>query len=335
MKLVPFPLLILIALSGCRAKLGECDEANLQIAYTLEGAPMYAGQALMDLYCATQCHGSGLTGSAREGAPFGMNLDTVHLDPTVCTPGTLNTDACLLEQRRLATATQIAFDFRDLSWNEIEQDRMPPRGARNFPETDRTNLFLGPLEAGGTVNPSREIPSIREAETRDLIRNWMACGLPIVGVLQPTRNMAEFNQECPESTIPDDSFFQCRFSVEPRMEVEPNFDDIYLFFTEQGCTSSSCHGGDDPEFPDMRDIDTAFTSLTTENGATPGSCSDRSTPYVDMGSPDDSVLMIKLLAVDSDDVDCGDQMPATRNREFPMGITGGIRDWITMGAPRN
>ncbi|MEM6957327.1 MAG: hypothetical protein AAF645_16670, partial [Myxococcota bacterium] len=277
-----------LTLGGCRAKLGECNEPALRIVYTVEGNPMFAGQALTQRYCANgECHNSSVTGSGRRGAPFGFDMDTVHLDVAACTPGTLNTDACLLEQRRLAVATQVAFDFRDLSWNEIEQDRMPPVGARNLPDTDTSGLFFS-LTDGGDPNTTDPVPSLREPEGRELIRNWLACGLPIVGVLEPTRDTASFEQACPESTIPDDSFFQCRFAPIPRMEIAPNFDDIFAFIEQQQCNTSACHGG--TEAPNMTTRMEAFESLTTGTGPTPGNCLDLTAPYVNTESPEASLF---------------------------------------------
>jgi hypothetical protein len=155
-------MLSLFLVSACSPDLGTCDITQAQTIIYLDGVPYVEGQALIYQSCAgSQCHASAASGTARTGAPHGLNFDVQPITKTS------STDAVPVLQ---AGITEVRDEAEEL-WRVIDNGSMPPgkAGDRNdLPWTDVT----------GTVNVM--LTGLDLAEARDKARNWLACAAPIV-----------------------------------------------------------------------------------------------------------------------------------------------------------
>jgi len=135
---------------------GECDEsAARSVVYADDalGQPAYAGQALINRSCGAGafCHSEGA--SDRLGAPFGMDFDL-----------SLASDAESSERLRRAQAEVHRLGRWVLL--EVQQETMPPG-----------EVGAG-VEAAGPQY--RDLPALHSPEGEETLRNWLACGSPVV-----------------------------------------------------------------------------------------------------------------------------------------------------------
>lgn len=150
--------LLLVLLTGCAPTVGsECDEAGARtVVYSADdvGTPMYAGQALVHRSCGygSFCHTESEV-AQRFGAPAGLDFDV-----------DLASDAA--DTERLRRGQLGVFRHRDAIWAEVEAGRMPPSGVGT--ET----VAAGPA--------FRALPEVDTSEGRQILRNWLACGAPVV-----------------------------------------------------------------------------------------------------------------------------------------------------------
>ncbi len=143
--------------SGCiPPELGECDETVARVVvYTddAQGLPAYAGQALINQSCGAGafCHSEGAVD--RHGAPLGMDFDLA-----------LATDEAQTERLRRDQAT--AHRLGRWILLEVQQETMPP-GA------------IG-AEVAASGPAYRNLPALFSPEGKETLRNWLACGSPVV-----------------------------------------------------------------------------------------------------------------------------------------------------------
>lgn len=151
-------------LAGCEPSVGDCDmaAARAPIYYDDDGFPAYAGQALVEVSCGQgrYCHSSGIEAGERFGVPIGLELDVG-----------IATDADGLV--RLAHAQQVALDQRGVILAQVDSRAMPPP-----PPAGDIALAGAPRyrAAAGTA----DLPVIGTAEGREILRNWLACGAPVI-----------------------------------------------------------------------------------------------------------------------------------------------------------
>ncbi len=144
-------------LGGCVADLGTCDEAAAKrLVYTndVEGLPAYEGQALVIASCGNGafCH-SEVAPDQLFGVPAGLSFDV----------RVASTDHDL-ERLRRAHAT--VRDRAERMWDAIDDDRMPPSGVGD--------------DVRKLGRAYRGLPEFDTAEGRAIVRNWLACGAPVV-----------------------------------------------------------------------------------------------------------------------------------------------------------
>ena len=148
--------LSILGLLGCEPDLGPCDvDAARSVVYRDDGAPMYAGQALLQRSCgdAAFCHMEGISTHSRLGAPEHLNFDL-----------SLATTADQVERLRRNQATTM--EWRLLLWQTIENGSMPP-GDVGVSVVESSRTFAG-------------LPELTDTAGQDMLRNWLSCGVPVV-----------------------------------------------------------------------------------------------------------------------------------------------------------
>lgn len=315
---------------GCRASLGECNDLGLSIVYkndaTLGAIPMYGGQALMVQSCGSQngnCHSAAAEGVGRVAVPVGFDFDVNPLDSAVCGENINSTD-CLAEQNRLRTAAQIAFEYRVLSWNEVAEGRMPPGGA----VAPATELYFRSVTPTGYASP---LPGLHTDEGKDIFRNWVACGMPVVGQVGVPGGSVSVGDNCDDEDEDARAYGQCRVGSEPPSPPASTWggdDGIHAFILNSGCAIDQCHGGDvsptlsgDP----MMAYDAVFGASASDDQ----DCGGRT--LVMANDVEGSLLYEKLAKSEDDPPACGDEMPAGSDA-LPEEFLMPIREWINAGA---
>lgn len=337
-------LVALAPLAGCTVDLGECDPTE---AYALvyfrdpsdranprNGVPLYAGQASMQQSCGDGafCHSPSALGSERYGAPFGMNFDV----SLACTTGECS-DA---ELARLADDRHRVYSRRHAIYEVVSRGRMPPgaRGASvvasagEYVYIDADELLrcgsACSVQDGLTVK-RQVMPTLATPEGRDILRNWLSCGSPLVEAT-----------EDPTSTPPSlpcgdvrGSVGECVVRVSSDIQPpDPSWPSIYASIVEPLC-GRACHGPGplDLRSDSMLDLssqDTAYTALVGEAAKGSG-CAGLGTLVIP-GDSAGSLLIDKL----GPEPPCGDPMPPTTVL-LPDGVVAAIAEWIDAGAPPN
>lgn len=149
---------LLLSLADCTSDLGACDEAEARrIVFTDDeaGSPAYAGQALIHQSCGEGafCHSPDIPAADRYGAPAGLDFDL-----------SLATDAPSVE--RLRRGQLELYRHRELAMRTVERGTMPPSGVGR--------------EVVDAATRYRNLPAIDTPEGRAILRNWLACGAPVV-----------------------------------------------------------------------------------------------------------------------------------------------------------
>lgn len=141
---------------GCLPDLGECDPAAAhRVTYTDDGTgrPAYEGQALINTSCGggSFCHAE--RASDRFGAPAGLDFD-------------LSLASSPEEVERLRRDRNAASELRREILHQVRKGWMPPPGEGE--------------EVVATLPKYRDLPAIDSEQGQEILRNWLACGLPVV-----------------------------------------------------------------------------------------------------------------------------------------------------------
>jgi mono/diheme cytochrome c family protein len=286
-----------VALMGCGADLGTCDSAASEQLVYLNGVPYFEGQGLVQQSCAgAQCHTVGAVGAARSGVPHSLDFDVEVLT------------AQSQEDRLDALRDGISL-IRDKAtelWTLIDNGEMPPGRAGERPKLAWKRDLEGVVDAN--------LDGIDTADGRDIVRNWLACGSPIVSATD-------------DSPYADQA---ARFGVvRPAGDarVEATWESVYANVLTQ---CASCHrpGSTFPDL-DLSSSDTAYTELVGGSAMSGGACSGRI-----LVTPNDcqgSVLYKKLQPAGMATDLCGDAMPLG-GTAIPTDQLQAVCDWITAGA---
>jgi hypothetical protein len=155
-------LALSVVASGCAPdELGPCELADVQhVYYDVGGFPSYGGQALLDRSCAGGvCHTSGIAAEQRFGVPAGLDFDV-----GIAVGDTPEEQAASLA--RLRRARRLVWNWRADLWKAVHRGFMPPEGDAATAEWRDADGF--------------PLPEIRYYEGQQLLRNWLACGAPVV-----------------------------------------------------------------------------------------------------------------------------------------------------------
>lgn len=372
--------LFLGSFTGCRAELGECDEAAArQIVFRItpageepeeetfaggieDGTPLYAGQALMQVHCGDSgfCHSPAARGSGRAGAPLGLDFDLalacrVGVDPCCdeaqceayameacmgstesdCLQTTYDTEMARVggAVERLRRNQRQTYDHRYDVLRTVEDGSMPPgqagEGTRAFAE------YYGEFEAGTF---SGRIPTLDTSAGREVLRNWLACGSPVLEFSIPADADDGPGDDCGAGPIG-----RCGVAAPGLEPPDPTWDSIYDRVLRPLCVS--CHQPDNPFWGyndagngqelDYLDADDALTAMvgveaSSRSAATDVDCAESGTLIV-AGDAEASIFYRKMTA----EPGCGESMPLREGgRGLPENVLEPIREWINAGAMR-
>lgn len=318
---VPFSLALTLA--ACAPRVGDACDENLArtLVYDEGGSPAYAGQSMLVTSCASGgafCHAS--SPMSRYGAPFGMNFDPTLAD-RMADPSA--------GARHLFEAQLLSHQFRDDIFGQVSSGAMPPRDIGDALTLGAYRSYTSATDTVGTP-----VPSIRTAEGREILRNWLACGSPVVEATTPPIDITcSSDRECPNR-------HHCLASgvCENVGAIEslrssstmPTWSSIYTTVLSPTCALSVCHGTLGAAVSGNLDFSTASTAYAALVGvaASSTSCGTR----VVAGDPATSFLVQKIEGTQNVGL-CGDTMPV--GGMLPQTQIDAIRQWITDGALNN
>ncbi len=331
--------------AGCN-DLGTCGKAEEKRAREMvvngEGLVMYAGQAIINRSCAAgQCHSSGAVGDSRQGVPKGFDF---NLEPAAVAPAgakdAVDSQGILLDSQGLASLRKNqrkVFDEREEIWEQIESKLMPPEGVGADYRSARPGAELTvDTKTGACGRGSMELNPISSGATRSIVRNWLACGAPVVEVSNASVSVSTLRQE-PKGKA---GTVGQQVPVCQDCEKPITFDDLYsnVFQTcVAGChTAGGIADPEDYEGFDLSDVDKAYASLT--EGALGGSddCNkSEAAPLVKKGDAKGSYIIAKmgggLFSTSLTDLKlCGSSMPQGQP-PLDCGVRQ-IATWINAGA---
>lgn len=297
---------IALGLSACEPDLGLCYQALARTpVYDDLGVPAYEGQALIQISCGNGafCHSAGIHPANRLAAPAGLDFDMA-----IATTGEEAADAAT---ERLRRGQLNVYEHNGAIYAAVEGGTMPPWGEQTLTAHAGLPRYA---RADGT-----RLPHIDSAGGLVILRNWLACGSPVI-----------------ERTTPRPDGPTTVGSVIPRgPEARPTdtFSDIFERVLSPRC-GESCHHPDAPEFADagldLSDAAAAYGALVSAP-AVGVACAAMDEQGVVPGDPDGSLLIQKL---EGTGLACGDPMPLG-GAPLPDDVIGAIRSWIARDAPND
>ncbi|MEY4508968.1 MAG: hypothetical protein RLZZ450_1090 [Pseudomonadota bacterium] len=297
--------------SACTEDVGIC-QGSLQGRDTVwvNGNVMYGGQAILNKACAVGCHASGATGLARHGVPAGLDFDLLPVDQedvagtrkrgAVTVVKLTNTQVSGLRARQKKIVEQ-----RNLIWQQIQDGLMPPGGM--------IDDVMSTIYASSEKTPCKRgkaYSKIPQVQTREVLRNWLACGAPLVETNNP-----KLDKSVATPGTAGYQYQECETEPAESVTLER------LFATTFG-DCGGCHNGSLTPPPRFVSVDGLADDLRTGK-----SCSGK--PFVTPGDPDESYLLDLLKGPD----------PACNKQQMPVGeplSARGIAEvtaWIAAGAP--
>jgi len=307
-------------LGGCD-DLGDCtDPAQGRVPVLVGTDVMYAGQAIMVQSCAANgvCHNANASRAQRYGAPAGLDFDVKPVtlsgagDAGV---GELGED----DLGRLRKHQRKVFDTRHDIWQQVDRGLMPPDGAGAQWRNAKPGSLID--VSGGGCPVTKEIAPITDSETKKLLRDWLACGSPIVEANVPDLQKpvgGTVGDQFPACGAPEDATFDTLFSA----VLEPN------------CVA--CHAPDG--LPVAKDFDlstpeAAYANLMGKDGKgrVPSGCESNSNFMVTPGVPEKSYIYAVVGGKGAGTV-CADLMPLGTLGLDPVPLDV-LKRWIESGAP--
>lgn len=342
-------------LGACATDLGECppfgprdNAVRSDIVYfsnngsSGDGIAMYAGQAIIQQSCGNGgfCHSPGISRSARNLVPAGIDFNVA--------PACTSEAACPDEDvDRLRENQATLFRWSELAFQEIQDGTMPPAGLPGPGEPGSvfpSGGYFRDVEIDGDTLDIRyadPLPRLyaedaaERAQARSLVRDWLACGAPVVERLEEpvfeTPEQWEALEAAPDCGA--DTVGQCivRGPVTP---PDPTWSSIFeTVIVNGGC--QGCHLPDSAFFEDAvidySDEATALAEMLNRPAA--GSeCVGGDGVLIVPGDPDAS-LFVEKFGFDAE-VSCGDRMPLGGSA-VPATFLPPIRQWIMEGANAN
>lgn len=343
-------------IAGCESNdLGVCDQGLATAVYYQDGIglPMYGGQALVYASCGRGafCHTEGARGPARYGVAAGLDF--------VMEPDKGGTEVIADALARLRRAQHTTYEERENLYERVASGQMPPGGA-----AQRETVDGSPVRFHGAPGP---LPAINTSAAREILRNWLACGAPVVERTAPLASGAG-------STVGD--VVSCEDGTATSCLCPgPTFTSIYDVLLAPQC-GSVCHTPDVPtQFArnqlDLSTRERAYANLVglatppTGVAAMGSDCGGASRRRVVPGDPAHSLLVNKLENCDPTQPRMGVTGPAVCDLEhrdaagnpdptrtgfvcgdvMPLGgpasgldyacFIAPVREWIARGAPND
>lgn len=319
--------LALVSLAGCRSTIDDCaEDASPLYVVDPEGRISFAGQALVHTGCAAgRCHDEGAEGSARHGVPLGLDLGLpIAMIEDVREP--------LPEGHRelLARSRENIAKHAEAMLTLIDRGAMPP-GAD--PDEEIAEGGYRALQYRlGQCHIGAPLPSMQTEEGREIVRNWLACGAPVVEASDPTlpniSGVTSGTHGLHRSPL-------CEEEIDPGLM---SFERLHAEVFKPSCALAGCH---DSESQDLRmdTIEITYSELFDRAPSETTHCAGEderdalAAAFIVPGDPDASYLLHKMadpLIPRAERPICGDPMP--RNGHLPRALEK-IRAWIEAGAP--
>ena len=349
--------LLVMGVIGCNSEVGECNlddpsfgPAALSITYrAADGLPMFEGQALVQSTCGNGsfCHSPAAERGERFGVPKGLDFD-VSLACDDQDPSCISTQTCsegssseyCTRLARLEDGQQRALGLGRNFVSQVKSGSMPP-GAAGKKVRDPASWARPP-----NADP---LPSIDSKEGKEIVRNWIACGAPVVARTETPPTPDDQSQPCP--SFADEV---CIYRG-PVVVPDPTWSSIYFEQFMDSCVT--CHapangasdlnpdragepipGGASPAGLAALDLSGSDPTDTSEwafesharvvgvPASAAGDCSGEGTLVV-AGDPAVSLLVQKLR----NEQTCGDPMP--QNGDLLLNdVISVVEQWITDGA---
>ena len=303
---------------GCGDDVGTCSDENKARDPVLSGnVVMFGGQAIVNKSCAGgRCHSSQAKGALRDGAPAGLDFDLVPVSEADADGDEVNDDGdpyVALKPSQLAalrTRQQTVHDRRDAIWELVQDFRMPPP----------TKEFSSFRALGQILTVSNDAPcekgkaykSLLTGESQEVLRNWLACGAPIVesngSVVAKAETAGQAGWQYPmcEAAGGDGGVVSLATLLEGPFS---------------SCTT--CHpGSGTPDFT------TTAKAVQTVVGKSDEACDGK--PFVTKGDPEQSYL---YDLVSKDDPGCGQLRMPLAGPPLSESELAQVAAWITAGAP--
>lgn len=320
-KVFLVPTLSLSLLAGCSdEKLGDCTDPNQgRRPVDVNGKVMFAGQAIMVQSCASGlCHSAAATGALRVGAPAGLDFDVEPVAATGMSTIDGQTVATVdpVELERLRAHQRKVFEHRDAIWKQVARGLMPPE---NYARPGSPGKLFT-REGSSCVFAEQELGSLSDPSTREELRNWLACGTPVVETTS-TELTAIVG-----GTV-GDQYPSCA-GDEPTPATFENVADLFT----RSCGICHFKGGTNEDIL-LNTPELIYTSLLGENRqGVPSNCDANPNPYVTPGDPSKSYILAVVLDPSAGE-SCTEPMPWGS----PTGLDADSRDllrrWIEAGAP--
>jgi len=306
--------------TSCTPGVGDCDEdlARTEVTDT-EGQLMYAGQALMNRSCARgQCHNSFAEGAQRQGAPSGLDYD-LGLAPAdaLGVPDADAIETLRVNQRRI-------YDDQEAIWAQVKGGSMPPKGVGE-PFRGAPGVKIAEIDsATSSCAGGADLAAITTKESKEILRNWLACGSPVIEVSHPAYSTRM------GGTVGEQVEMCESESCTVGGGLPNSFERVYAEVLEVSCTAG-CHNpmGISPEL-DFSTPENAYASLV--DAPIVDDCPDAPQVFVEASNPEGSYLLHKM--VDPSLIDpqiCGNTMPLGQGAL--SACTELVRAWIAEGAP--
>lgn len=365
---------VVLAAFGCtKADLGACNldgttesggtvegPAAFDLAYnSLTGEPMFEGQALVQASCGNGqfCHTPNATGADRIGVPRGLDYDVslacadASIDPACADlqpcEGAGSDSAYCQRLRRLDQNRGSVEAWAEEMHYQISEGTMPP-GAAGRRVQDDTSFIR---------EDSTELPRLDTSQGKNVVRNWLACGAPVVArtELAPSTDLELTPCQSVEGEI-------CIYSGPQGALPDPTWSSIYWTVIFPTCVL--CHGpanGNIDQNPDnpnedgripggaspqglaalnLTGADTTDTSdwafeahsaLVGVPASMAGECFGQGVNVV-ANDAAGSLMIQKMRAVQT----CGGEMPLGGGTQtIPTPVIEVIEQWIDAGAPND
>ncbi len=305
------------------------DDAARAVVYDAAGRAMYAGQAIVTGSCAgggNFCHSE--TARDRWGVPGGLDFDAFPLSVA----------PMAADEEGLARLVRIQATIhrnRNAIWSTVVGGSMPPGAAGEQVVVNNHGWVNDPAD----VESDLPLATLDTEEGREILRNWLACGSPIVERWTPYLPVGcETNADC-ASGLCTGGECEAAGDVVPRIErpLDPTWRSIFAQVVEPNCTTQGCHAPDPGNGNaisaglDLTDPAASLAALIDVEASideTLGAeCGHEGRIRVEPGVPEDSLFLHKL---ETEAPDCGDQMPFGQPLDAEQIEV--IRAWIAHGA---
>jgi hypothetical protein len=349
-----------LLLGACRADLGECDPIAAQEVVFLDtgnkasasnGVPMYAGQALVHTTCGNGqfCHSEAAAQGERYGVPIGLDFDLGYAcDEGPCEASDEGVAALIRHQRKV-------LDNARSILTTIENGRMPPgrigddiaaqAGQFRYVHVGQASSYTlyeelvdceSPLASCGQgettqLIPTPVVPAIGTREGDEIVRNWLACGAPVIESTTASTSTVP-GKTCDGSNVVDHAGFCVYRIVQPPEPPEQRWAAIYDEVIYPFC-GEACHGDGTPNFIEESQLDLSTAQVAYDalvgREAKGDECAGQGQLIVP-GDGANSLLLQKMRP----EPPCGDPMPSM-GALLPSEVLDVIQAWIDAGAPND